>query len=125
MAANPILRLRLFGCEWFLRVEALIHAGKVRAHPIKLLQGGLSGVLAGVATMERRQVSVEKLEAPIAPRLAFSALLAPLTIQCWNRGMSIQGAGSSSSGLITLRPVTISGLDIDKGCPAMIDSAMH
>ncbi|KAL8880456.1 MAG: hypothetical protein Q9198_002136 [Flavoplaca austrocitrina] len=59
--SKPNPELRRFGCEWFLRVEALIHAGKVRAHPIKLLQGGLSGVIAGVAMMERRQVSGEKL----------------------------------------------------------------
>ncbi|KAL8908396.1 MAG: hypothetical protein Q9207_000815 [Kuettlingeria erythrocarpa] len=59
--SKPNPELRAFGCEWFLMVEALIHAGKIRPHPIKLRQGGLSAVIAGVATMQRRQVSGEKL----------------------------------------------------------------
>lgn len=59
--SKPDSELRAFGCECFLRVEALIHAGKIRPHPIKLQQGGLSAVIAGVATMQRRQVSCEKL----------------------------------------------------------------
>ncbi|KAL8809476.1 MAG: hypothetical protein Q9200_003379 [Gallowayella weberi] len=59
--SKPNPELRVFGCEWFLRVEKLIHAGKLRSHPIKLQPGGLSAVIQGVARMQRRQVSGEKL----------------------------------------------------------------
>ncbi|KAL8683657.1 MAG: hypothetical protein Q9186_000430 [Xanthomendoza sp. 1 TL-2023] len=59
--SKPNPELRVFGCEWFLRVEKLIHAGKLRPHPIKMQQGGLSAVIPGVGRMQRRQVSGEKL----------------------------------------------------------------
>lgn len=59
--SKPNPELRAFGCEWFLRVEALIHAGKIRPHPVKLQKGGLSAVIAGVRRMQGRQVSGEKL----------------------------------------------------------------
>ncbi|KAL9043947.1 MAG: hypothetical protein Q9214_002883 [Letrouitia sp. 1 TL-2023] len=59
--SQPNPELRIFGCELFRRVEALIHAGKIRPHPIKLQQGGLDAVIAGVERMQRREISGEKL----------------------------------------------------------------
>ena len=57
--ADP--ELRVFGCEWFRRVEALIHNGKIRSHPVSLQKGGLVAVIAGVQRMQRREVFGEKL----------------------------------------------------------------
>ena len=59
--SKPNPELRVFGCEWFKRVEALIHQGKIRSHPICLQRGGLAAVIAGVGRMQRREVSGEKL----------------------------------------------------------------
>ena len=57
--ANP--ELRVFGCDLFIRLEAQIHAGRIRPHPIALQRGELSGVVTGVERMKRRDVSGEKL----------------------------------------------------------------
>lgn len=59
--SKPNAELRVFGCEWFRRVEALIHAGKIQSHPISLQKGGLAAVIAGVHRMQQREVSGEKL----------------------------------------------------------------
>ncbi|KAI4199285.1 MAG: hypothetical protein LQ346_002594 [Caloplaca aetnensis] len=79
--SRPNPELRAFGCEWFLRVEALIHAGKIRPHPIKLRQGGLSAVIAGVATMQRRQLSGEKLVYRLEGPASTDAIPALETVQ--------------------------------------------
>ena len=59
--SKPNPELRVFGCEWFRRVEALIHQGKIRSHPICLQRGGLAAVISGVGRMQRREISGEKL----------------------------------------------------------------
>ena len=58
---KPNPELRAWGCEWIQRFEALIQAGKIRSHPVKLNEGGLDAVIAGVERMKRREVRGEKL----------------------------------------------------------------
>jgi NADPH:quinone reductase-like Zn-dependent oxidoreductase len=58
---KPNPELRAWCCEWFKRCEALIHAGKLRSHPVKLNEGGLEAVISGVGQMKRREISGEKL----------------------------------------------------------------
>ena len=59
--SDPDPELRVWGCEWFRRVETLIHAGKIRPHPLSLQRGGLAAVISGVQRMQRREVSGEKI----------------------------------------------------------------
>lgn len=59
--SKPNPELREFGCKWFRRVEALLHKGAIRPHPLSLQKGGLAAVIAGVERMQRREISGEKL----------------------------------------------------------------
>lgn len=59
--SKPNPELREFGCKWFRRVEALLHKGEIRHHPLSLQKGGLAAVIAGVERMQRREISGEKL----------------------------------------------------------------
>jgi NADPH:quinone reductase-like Zn-dependent oxidoreductase len=61
--ANPALH------EWFIdlikRYSLLFADGKVKPHPIKIIQGGLPKVIEGIGAMQRKEVSGEKLVYPM------------------------------------------------------------
>ncbi|KAK4119458.1 NAD(P)-binding protein [Parathielavia appendiculata] len=58
--------LRRFGLDWFGTVQALLHDGKIRPHPVKVLEGGFEGVADGLEQLRRKQVSGQKLVCVIA-----------------------------------------------------------
>ncbi|CAG8976339.1 hypothetical protein HYALB_00005746 [Hymenoscyphus albidus] len=52
---------RRFGREWFQTMQRLVDAGRVRAHPPRVMEGGIERILEGVELMRRKEVSGEKL----------------------------------------------------------------
>jgi hypothetical protein len=52
---------RAFGKEWFQTMERLVHAGKLRSHPPRKVEGGFEGVLEGVELLRQHRVSGEKV----------------------------------------------------------------
>ncbi|KAF2111198.1 zinc binding enoyl reductase [Lophiotrema nucula] len=52
---------RAFGKEWFQTIERLVHAGKLRPHPPRGLEGGFQGILEGVDMLRQHRVSGQKL----------------------------------------------------------------
>ncbi len=46
---------------WFTVMQRLWDAGKVRSHPVRVLEGGWQGVLAGLKMLGRGDVRGEKL----------------------------------------------------------------
>ncbi|WEW56048.1 hypothetical protein PRK78_001483 [Emydomyces testavorans] len=53
--------LRVWGRGLAERMEALIHAGKIKPHRPKVNPGGIDAIIAGVERMRRREVSGEKM----------------------------------------------------------------
>lgn len=58
---NANAELRAWGCAWISRYEALFAAKKIRPHPVKKTVGGLEKVIDGIGTMQRKEVSGQKL----------------------------------------------------------------
>lgn len=54
--------MRAFGKEWFGVVQGLMHEGKIRNHPLKVMDGaGFGDVLRGMEVVKRGEVSGVKL----------------------------------------------------------------
>jgi hypothetical protein len=60
---EPDPELRIFGAEWFRRVQAMLVRGEIQPHPVRLLKSkqGFEGVLEGVELLRKKAVSGEKL----------------------------------------------------------------
>ncbi|KAE8154020.1 zinc-binding dehydrogenase family oxidoreductase [Aspergillus avenaceus] len=52
---------REFGIEWFATAQQLLDEGKIKVHPLRLIDGGLSGVSEGLELLSKKQVSGQKL----------------------------------------------------------------
>jgi NADPH:quinone reductase-like Zn-dependent oxidoreductase len=52
---------REFAIEWFKTAQQLLDEGKLRAHPIRLMDGGLENVAEGLELLKKKQVSGQKL----------------------------------------------------------------
>jgi hypothetical protein len=61
MARDPAPELRYFAKTWFTTVQQLLDAGKLKSHPIRLMDGGLPAVLDGLKLLRDKQVSGQKL----------------------------------------------------------------
>lgn len=57
--ANPSDRAEMV--EWIKKQTDLIRQGLLKPNPVKLLEGGLEGILAGFKYMEDGKTSAEKL----------------------------------------------------------------
>lgn len=56
---NP--EARKTAVEWYKTMASLCEKGKIKSHPVKLLQGGWEGVLHGIDLLRRGQISGHKL----------------------------------------------------------------
>lgn len=52
---------REFGAQWFADAQGLLDACKIKPHPLRLVPGGLDGVIYGLEQLRRNKVSGEKL----------------------------------------------------------------
>ncbi|ETS86468.1 hypothetical protein PFICI_00296 [Pestalotiopsis fici W106-1] len=53
--------LREYGKRWFTTVQGLLDQGKLKAHPLKMMAGGLEGVFEGTDLLRNNAVSGQKL----------------------------------------------------------------
>jgi hypothetical protein len=53
--------LREFAKAWFATVQHLLDQEKLKPHPLRLMSGGLDGVLEGLSILRKKQVSGQKL----------------------------------------------------------------
>jgi hypothetical protein len=53
--------LRKFSLKWFGTARQLLQEGKLRAHPVKSMTGGLPGILDGMDILRRKELSGVKL----------------------------------------------------------------
>ncbi|UNI18201.1 hypothetical protein JDV02_004483 [Purpureocillium takamizusanense] len=60
-ARVPSDEQRAFVIEWFAIAQELLDGGKLKPHPLRLLPGGLDGVLHGLEQLRLKRVSGEKL----------------------------------------------------------------
>ncbi|KAL9106183.1 MAG: hypothetical protein Q9227_008775 [Pyrenula ochraceoflavens] len=60
-AFKPEPKLRQLAEPLFAKIQLLLDEGKIRAHPVRVEQGGLKGVLDGVALLRSGKVSGQKL----------------------------------------------------------------
>ncbi|EEP78967.1 predicted protein [Uncinocarpus reesii 1704] len=67
-APNP--ELREWGSGFSQRMQALIHANKIRPHRPKINPGGLDGIIEGIEKMRRREISGEKMVYVINPDIS-------------------------------------------------------
>lgn len=47
--------------DWFQRVQVLLEEGKLKTHPVRVMPGGLNGILRDMEMLRRKEVSGEKL----------------------------------------------------------------
>jgi len=62
--ADP--ELREFAKRWFTTVQELLDQNRLKAHPIKIMEGGLEGVMGGLDILTKKQISGQKLIYPLA-----------------------------------------------------------
>ncbi|KAL9122906.1 MAG: hypothetical protein Q9187_000536 [Circinaria calcarea] len=108
--SKPNPELREFGCEWFKRFEVLASAGKIKAHPPNVKDGGLEFVISGVDRMRRREVSGEKLVYMFNSELSCNVPSAPTR----QEELSTQKVGKNGDLPINISsvPTTQKGLKI-------------
>lgn len=53
--------LREFAKTWYTTVQELLDAGRLRPHPVSIMEGDLPSVLEGLDTFKKRAPSGEKL----------------------------------------------------------------
>jgi NADPH:quinone reductase-like Zn-dependent oxidoreductase len=58
--------LREFAKVWFTTAQRLLDERKLKPHPLKLMSGGLDGVVEGLNMLREKQVSGHKLVFPLA-----------------------------------------------------------
>lgn len=57
--ADP--EMREYAKSWFVTVQNLLDQGKLKHHPMRLMDGGLGGVIDGLDMLKKKQVSGQKL----------------------------------------------------------------
>ncbi|KAH7303088.1 zinc-binding dehydrogenase family oxidoreductase [Stachybotrys elegans] len=60
MAREPDMELEEFSIKWFTTAQRLLDDGKLRAHPVKSIEG-LEGVLKGLDSLRKGEISGHKL----------------------------------------------------------------
>ena len=65
-AADP--ELRQYGVHLWAVVQKLIDEGRLRHHPLRVLDGGFQAVLDGIELVRRGSVSGEKIVVRLIPR---------------------------------------------------------
>lgn len=63
--ANP--EYRTLVAAWFRTIQRFLDAGKIKAHPLKVLPGGFEGILEGLKVLENKGTSGEKLVVFVDP----------------------------------------------------------
>lgn len=58
--------LRRFGVNWFITAQQLLDEHRLVTHPIRVIEGGLEGVVEGLDLLQRKQVSGQKLICSLA-----------------------------------------------------------
>ena len=58
--------VRAFGVEYFRTVQRLLDEGRVRPHPVRVMEGGLEGVQGGLDLLKAGKVSGCKLVCSVA-----------------------------------------------------------
>ncbi len=58
--------MRQFGVDYFIMVQKLLDEGKIKPHPVRLLEGGLEGVKGGLELLRNKMVSGQKLVCNLA-----------------------------------------------------------
>lgn len=53
--------LRQFGVEVWQTAQKLVEDGKLRPHPLRILDGGLEAIISGMELVRKKQVSGEKI----------------------------------------------------------------
>ncbi|GAP90884.1 putative zinc-binding dehydrogenase family [Rosellinia necatrix] len=53
--------MRAFGVQWYKRVQWMMDRGKLKPHPLRLLDGRFEAILKGIDMLKRKAVSGEKL----------------------------------------------------------------
>lgn len=61
--ADP--EMREFAKTWFATAQELLDAGKLRAHPQQVMDGGLPGILEGLELIKKHKISGQKLVYPL------------------------------------------------------------
>lgn len=56
---NP--ELRVWGVDWYITVQKLLDEGKLKPHPVRVVEGGFYGVKKGLELLKNKQVSGCKL----------------------------------------------------------------
>lgn len=56
---NP--EMRKFALDWFKIVQELLDTGRLRTHPLRVMDGGLEDVLKGIQLLGQKAISGEKL----------------------------------------------------------------
>lgn len=64
--AGPLARdenpeIRGWTLEWFRTVQSLLDEGKLKFHPLRILDGGFDAILQGFELLKKKQVSAQKL----------------------------------------------------------------
>ncbi|KAI9925936.1 Trans-enoyl reductase fsl5 [Aspergillus wentii] len=52
---------RKFGIEWFTTAQKLLDEGKLKPHPIRVMEGGFDGVFEGLDLLKKKTISGQKL----------------------------------------------------------------
>jgi len=55
------LKLRAWAEKWFDMLQKTLDKGKIKPHPIQLIDGGLSGIMEGLQALHKGVVSGKKL----------------------------------------------------------------
>lgn len=53
--------MREFAKSWFTTVQELVDSGKIKTHPLKVMEGGLPAVLDGLQMLKDKKISGQKL----------------------------------------------------------------
>jgi NADPH:quinone reductase-like Zn-dependent oxidoreductase len=54
-------QVRDFAVKWYGTAQKLLEEGKLKPHPLRIMPGGLQGVLDGMDMLRKKQVSGQKL----------------------------------------------------------------
>lgn len=80
---------REFAITWFATAQRLLDEGKLRPHPIKVMDGGLQNIAQGLEMLKKKQVSGQKLIYSLAQQtqVAKSDLFSFFAIFMWLKGL--------------------------------------
>ncbi|KAF3480349.1 putative zinc-binding dehydrogenase family oxidoreductase [Arthroderma uncinatum] len=61
MTREPAPELKEFAKSWFTTVQELLDQGKLKTHPLRVMDGGFPAILDGLELLKTKQVSGQKL----------------------------------------------------------------